>query len=401
MVLLAGVLGVPWQDLATDPRASPLTYRRASTLDWDLFAPRVGQDYAVARARDPLMVESFTPREGVHPITEEVLSPPEAGYLANSINGHEWNTANRDVEYACIFGLPEPTSDLTLPAIRVCELETICGMDDGSDAWKVCQRRIDGCSCVSYGNSYAGSPWSNGNRPECQDSHGSYSTTQRFGKAYPSLRQLQVLRGFYETTQSDNAIVASACPKDLSANVDAPGYGYNPAMELLLSRVGEKLAPKCLARKLPVDPDGTIACRVIEAIPPSADQGWCNCAANQRLAVEAAAGNRVRGALESQGLCGVKPRPSCAEFCLCELQPLGDEPQAGAMCLNEPNVERTSPLPGFCYIDPAKGLGASELVSGCPADEANRQLLRIVGNGNGTRYQAAPAPGWVYLDCEE
>jgi hypothetical protein len=207
LVFLSAIVGVPWQDLATpatlnDPNA--LEYLSASELAaqgrWDWITG----DFTKPPA-DPLMVESPEPRTGTHPL-DPALSPqpPTAGEGANPANGHEWNahqTSAGDLQYACVFPLVPP---------------------------KDCSSASGGCDCktnVGFDQS-----------PLCQDGS-SYSTTQRYAKGYPGLRQLQVLRDL-----GQNAVPASICPKITdSAN---PFFGYNPAAEALVRAI----APRLVAR---------------------------------------------------------------------------------------------------------------------------------------------------------
>jgi hypothetical protein len=63
-------------------------------------------------------------------------------------------------------------------------------------------------------------------------------------------------------------------------------------------------------------------------------------------------------------------------------------------CQNEAEIETRSTVPGFCYIDPAQGIGSKSLVASCPANQQRK--LRIVGDGADRR---APAPGWTFIAC--
>ncbi len=150
------------------------------------------------------MIESVTPRTGTNPATGEPLAPPGAGPGANSVNGHEWDiTTHVDLQYACIM-------PLTLP--RDCS--TV------ADA---------GCDCKSAGD-YG---YEDAN-PLCQDpTTGQYSTVQRFAKAYPGTRELQLLQALGE-----RAVVGSACAKTVTGSVRDAGYGYNPAFTRTIDRLG-------------------------------------------------------------------------------------------------------------------------------------------------------------------
>jgi hypothetical protein len=397
-VFLAGVVGVPWQDLAVDGALSatvPLKYRLASELNWDLFAPKDD----VTPPLDPLMLEQTAPRTGTQPITKEPLAPPTAARLANSINGHEWNTSDKDVQFACIFSLDQPIIAGQPNALRVCDLATACGADDGSDAYRICARRFDGCACtLSPAGATQKGPLDPtvSLSPLCQAGDGQYGSTQFFAKAYPGLRELQVLRGFFgiSTYSRNNAIAASICPKDLNAaNAAGPGYGYNPAMRALVDRLKDNIGGTCLPQPLVADATtGKVPCALIEAITPEgAAEGSCDCAAKQRDAVDATTQQSMRALLERRGTC---VGTSCNNFCFCRLRQLLPGTTAGDACLNDLNATRTTNPPGFCYVDPPNH-GNAALVADCDAGE--KRTLRIVGNtalGLG-----APAKGPVFYTC--
>ena len=399
-VFLAGVVGVPWQDLATEAAlaaSAPLKYKPATELNWDLFAPK---DDTTA-ALDPLMIEQSAPRTGTHPITGEALAPPTSARLANSINGHEWLTSNKDVQFACIFSLEQPIAAGQTSAKRICDVTMECGAPADTDEYRVCSRRFDGCSCtLSSSAATSKSPLDPtvSLSPLCQAPDGQYGGTQYFAKAYPGIRELQVLRGFYEasTYSRNNAVAASICPKDLNfANAASPGYGYNPALRALVDRLKDNIGGTCLPQPLVVDAtSGKVPCAVIEAITPQgAAEGSCNCAAEQRDAVDAATQQTMRSILARRGVCS---GTSCNQFCFCRLRQLMPGTPAGDACLNDPNANtnaNTNP-PGFCYINPPT-FGSAALVSDCDANE--KRTIRIVGND--ALGLSAPAKGPVFYSC--
>ena len=140
------------------------------------------------------MVESTEPRVGVE--------------LANEINGREYATdqgsgTHDDLEYACIFPLTQP---------RDCA---------GAG-------RNDACDC-------GGTEF---DKPLCEQRPGldAPGTMQYWAKAYPGLRQLQVLKEYGE--QSSNAIVASICARNVS-NDTLPDFGYRPAIASIVERLKE------------------------------------------------------------------------------------------------------------------------------------------------------------------
>jgi hypothetical protein len=189
LVLFTGILGVPWQDLANDANSLSTGYRQATLIDWGLV---VGDAQAGTLPLDPLMVESVTPRSGVHPPTGDELSPPSAPTpLANPVNGHERIIAGQDdLQFACIYPRPTPLS---------CE--------GGA------------CDCV---------PPDIETNPVCQQEDGSYGGVQRFARALPSIRPLRFLQGLGE-----RAAVASICAP-VTAGTAQPTFGYKPAVDAML-----------------------------------------------------------------------------------------------------------------------------------------------------------------------
>jgi hypothetical protein len=194
-VVLAAIVGVPWQSIAQDPQDLGAGYKASDELDWDLI---LGDPKANFEPLDPLMVESIEPRTGVHPVTGEELASPGRG-LRNSINGSEFlNPARNDLQYACIFELPEPI-DCSLP------------------------ENASGCDCKDAQQS-----------PLCWNG-ASYGTTQSYAKAYPGRRHLSVLRGI-----GSQAVLASICAPNLT-NPNAADYGYGPALDALMRRMALNL----------------------------------------------------------------------------------------------------------------------------------------------------------------
>ncbi len=202
-VVLSTITGVPWQLIATQDSlapTAPLALMTPAELiasgTWDKLVPKGNTP-----PTDPHMVESPLPRPG--------LPGPSAGLLEDPMHGHEWDVAKAfgapqgpgDLQYACIFKLPEPRD---------------------------CTSAIGGCDCVTAGPK--------GSSPLCQETNGAYSSIQRYGKAYPGLRQLEVTRQL-----ADRGIVGSICPKTLEGSIRDSGFGYNPVFEPLLTRLRASL----------------------------------------------------------------------------------------------------------------------------------------------------------------
>jgi hypothetical protein len=349
LIVLGGIVGVPWQDLATpetleEPRR--LDYLSASELEqegrWDIL---LGEPSAGVAPRDTLMVESVDPRTGsglpqAHPLVPgATIGASTATSLTNPINGHELEpTTTRDqLQYACIFPLREP-----LP----CD-----GLEPSS------------CPCSAQYSAY--------NSPLCTGASADADGVQTHGKATPSLRQLEVLKGVGEA-----AVVGSICPKNTLPEGGSPAadpeYGYQPFVRSLLARLGASLSPRCLPRTLAPSPSNPkqVACGIVEVTP--APGGSCDCAASGRAVPAADVATAVREVMTESGLCGQTGAASCGDYCLCGIEQLSGAELASCQG-GEPGV-----TPGFCYIDPARGFGSEEAVASCP--ETQKRLLRFTGD---------------------
>ncbi|HVZ36701.1 MAG TPA: hypothetical protein VG963_29935, partial [Polyangiaceae bacterium] len=219
-VYLAGIVGVPWQDIAASAAADggalpadTLRFKTAAELASSDWARILGNPEASPPqpAGDPLMDESTARRAGVAP---------------GGANGREYATdpttpgTPDDLQYACIFPLTEPRS--------------CAGTNDSS------------CDCAEQRD----------DQPLCEQHPGvdAPTTTQYWAKAYPGLRELEVLKGF-----GDNSIVASICARNVT-DLAKPDFGYRPAIASIVDRLGEQLARRCLPRPLDVRADGSVPC---------------------------------------------------------------------------------------------------------------------------------------------
>ncbi len=343
LIFLAGIVGVPWQDIATDETLddpAALEYLTAPEItSRGIWSQILGDPSTNTPPSDPFMVETNLERSGTNPRTGIALVNSDSNNpQANPINGHEYKIPNQDdLQYACIFPLGES---------------------------KDCTTAED-CDCLAEDSGLGLAA----NRPLCNPpGGGAPTTTQHFAKAYPGLRHLHVLRDF-----GDNSIVASICPKvTTSANPQGdPNYGYNPAVSAIISRLKEVLGGRCLPRELvPDEETNQVPCAMIEAV--GAEQA-ANCAdlvgrADVNEKVDAA----VRQQLAETGLCGGNTSIPCSSYKLCEiLQHEGDKLNA---CQNDASFSD----PGYCYIDPGKDIGDPSFVEACPATE--KRILRFVGD---------------------
>lgn len=329
-IVLTGIVGVPWQDLATPESLTggQLRYMTPEALAtegrWDVV---LGDPASLVAPTDPLMIESPNPRAGTNPITSDPLAPETStDPTENPINGHEYvNNDNGDLQYACIFPLETP---------RVCT---------GGD---------QACDCTDSDLPK--------NRPLCNPpGGGAATTTQYYGKAYPAPRILQVIRGL-----GSRAMPASICPRTTAGNPASPGFGYNPAVDAVIRRVEAGLGASCVD-ELSADVDTTLSCRVLEV----GAQG-CDCDQPGRRALPEAVQAEVD--VELAALCAQRG-DDCADYCACEIVPLTGDAKTACMTEVEPSTGD-----GWCYISPGQGIGSEELVEHCPEDR--QRTVRVIGS---------------------
>jgi hypothetical protein len=332
LVFVAGIIGVPWQDIALDPTDLGKGYLDANELVQRNVWPKILGDPNASPPvppADPHMIESIAPRMGPG------IQPTTAGPNADPFNGHEWNTAmstfspGGDLQYACIFPLKVA---------------------------KTCSERGD-CDCYVPPGADPATP----RNPLCQDvTTGTYSSTQGRAKGYPGIRQLQVLQGIGE-----QAVIASICPAE-SMDPMKSDYGYRPAIAALIARLRIVLGGRCLPRVLDVSPDGRVPCVVIEAYTPGKDE-MCDCKNKPgRVAAEPAA---------------ITPEVQQYGTCFCEITQLHDgddrlHPNAGTICETMVSPPGDEPA-GWCYVDPTQTQNTAqcEIVKGC--QPPNRRIIRF------------------------
>jgi hypothetical protein len=350
LVYLAGIVGVPWQDIADDDSLTGpgLHYLTASELTerarWDVIVGDPGASPSVAPT-DPFMLETPEDRTGLavpqqNPIAPDVklVSASSSDPRANVINGHEQlNVGQRDLQYACTFPLDIP---------RNCD-QSVADADRG-------------CDCFEEDRRF--------NRPICQPPGGGPAgIVQRYAKAFPGLRHLQVLKEV-----GDSGIVASICPKVLDK--ESADYGYNPAVEALNSRIADSVFRRCLRRALPFDEAGRVPCEVVQAFPKPV-AGGCACDDLGMTALDDPGLSRaVQGRLQQLGQCGSND-PTCEGLCRCALPQL-----AGSQLTACQNDASELSSVGFCYLDDERGepnIGRPALLADCPQGE--HRDLRLLG----------------------
>src|SRR5262249_37821522 len=106
LVFIAGIVGVPWQDLARDPNNLGLGFKNfdelslkdnTGTSTWDKIRGDP-TNYPSAWPKDPHMIETWDARPGL---------PTAMSGMTDPINGHEYSIPKHDdLQYACIFDLP-------------------------------------------------------------------------------------------------------------------------------------------------------------------------------------------------------------------------------------------------------------------------------------------------------
>jgi hypothetical protein len=353
-VFLAGILGVPWQDIATtETRSDPTRLEYLTASDLGRFDPAIGADRwqlilgdpsTLMPPLDPFMRESVGSRAGQNPLTGHAIVAESSVDPKATLNGHERDTNGMDLQYACTFPLAVARDCSQVPP------GTRCDCREGRPTDPICQPPTGGIG----------------------------GTTQYFAKAYPSLRELDVLR-----QHGANSVVASICPKTLSGVNPELEFGYRPAIAGLIKR----LHCANLDGDFETDPGsadyGTVNCRLIGVTEPT---GQCACNGVTRLLPGEAEQAVVRRKLETLGLCGRNTGKDCAAFCACEVpQTRGAGLEA---CQNDSSEAPRDPdssqaVNGWCYVDPANGFGSPSLVQDCPA--ANPRNLRVLGS-------AAPQP---------
>lgn len=420
LVLFAAMTGIPWQDLATPEtlhQADALKYLSARELAgpvdidgekqsytyWDLILGKPGKHaestYCQERARDngtfedpecgavpvlprdPFMVESIEPRTGRADLSSQTNERAKVSLTSsptwNSINGHEYNTGagtapNNDLQYACIFPL---------------------GPFDGEKTAEVCDSNVSSCDC--------GASSAEADKPLCRPSPGAAATGGQFwGKAYPSTRTLEILKGFGE-----DAVTASICPKVTDSS--NPDFGYNPAVAAIVDRLAEKLGGECLSTSLVRDDKtGQVPCVVVETRSKIQRGGGAqdlDCGLSGRLPVTDEIHDALLDQLEESGVCYFESTPkdkrtgnvACDSYQMCSIRQLEVSSVEGQYCLNSPLADSGSPgEAGYCYIDEAQG--NPNLLGECTPNA--KQRFRFVYP------QSAPTPQsatTLYFVCDD
>jgi len=343
LVFFAGIVGVPWQDIARDKTDLTKGFKNANELQaavdasgyntWDII---LGSQKTDGLPLDPLMRESIQKRTGTNPITGDTLvdaSTPNA----NPINGHEWTIPNDDLQYACIF---------PLPAI---------------DQRDCTNANLTACDCFEANN----------DNPLCQadPNNNNAPTLQVRAKAYPGTRPLSVLRDL-----GDQGIVGSVCPAQIADDTQVD-FGYRPAIGAIIDRLKSVLGGQCLPRTLTTDAEGNVPCLILEA--RNVQGGACVCDPNKARA-------EITDDAKLKAVEIAKSDPAAAKAgwdCFCEItQVTGAERTACQEDPVDPPLVNGNPVNGWCYVDPGANVNHSaDIVASCPENE--KRIIRFVGEG--------------------
>jgi hypothetical protein len=366
LVFIAGLVGVPWQDIARKNDAGDpdlLNGKNASgevvggfqdgaelvqNGTWDIILgdPSCYHTDPGCLPADPLMIESVNQRSGTNPVTGEPLADG-SNPLGNSVNGNEYTVSgNDDLQYACIFGLPTIRDCATNPGAA-------CDCIDGNTDNPLCCNPASPGSCA----------------PDM------FGTTQYSAKGYPGIRSLQVLKNV-----GLQGIVASICPAQLGDQGQFD-YGYRPAVGAIIERLKQALGGQCLPRTLTANGQGQVPCIILEALRTN-DNAACQvaCAKAGRTGEPIPLDNpAVQAALED-------PLAATGQWnCFCEiLQLTGADLDACQTDISETPVNANGDaVNGWCYVDATTvpPTGNPDIVADCP--ETEKRIVRFVGEGQG------------------
>ena len=413
VIFLAGIVGVPWQDIGYKDANGNLVYIPVTDPSW-VGAPAAGGVAPITPAPATGIWTNIygDDNNNIVPADVHMVESLEArpGITANDNIEHEWNTAYQDLEYACIFPLPQSKA---------------CACDSNKSDYSSCKyQNPNDCCDLNFSVDGRGTTQPTGgtpfNKPLCS------GNTQVNAKGYPGLREIAVLHDYAtQAPVTGNSIVASICPADVKTTSDkgGAGYGYNPAVAALVTRLKEKLKGSCLPRPLQVKSDGTVPCSVVEVVSMS-DMSGCDAFCTDNLRVPVSSTDPMRQAvlesMKSTKLCDSSTTSPCSEMCLCELGQESDlkdpwqQTNDLTNCQNADEGTVDQLYPGYCYVDPdllaADGVTHlagtnTALVDNCPSTQ--RRILRFAGNDptgvgpTGVHGVAVPLSGaMVYTACQ-
>jgi hypothetical protein len=389
LVFFAGITGVPWQDISTTDswQGRGLTYMTAQELiDNGRWAVILGDPSNNTPPTDPFMIEQIDPRPkgAQNPLIPSITIQPSDTTTPNQINGHEQDVlpVRDDLQFACIFDLGTPYT----PA--------------------QCAADSDGCDCNA--------DEFDKHSPLCQGTTAMADGSQIKAKAYPGVRQLQVLKDF-----GLNSIVASICPKNITSQggsmASDPDYGYNPAVAAIVNRLKEALTVKCLPRPLAPATEGAdvgkVPCAVVEVTPmltdsngnytQCADPTCMNSGRFQLTGDSAKVVPAARQYLQQNGICDGHGEIPCANECFCGLNQFTNTDTSNDLTVCQ-TMSDPGTMFGYCYVDPSAATtaatdpnsdggttitaneqslinGETNLVKDCQPTQ--KRILRFMGDG--------------------
>ncbi len=310
LVFFGLIGGVPWQLLTEDP--TNLTAGNNKPFKTSLG----NEDWARIIGKDPFAYDFA----GINPLMVESLS--DRKIPADDAHTREWDTKNKDLQYACTFPFPDSPSSPN-------------GKKDCTKA-----EFKGACDCA----------------PEEQptDSPLCEGTTQTKGKAYPTVSELVVAKALGE-----QSVVASICPR--SNDKSNEDYGYRPAVRSIVDRLKNALANQCLPQPLVADPEGKVPCLILETLGVEGPQGSA-CDASKGLKQPDAA---VLAKFREQQLeaAGGDAGIDLTKFPVCEVIQLTQGQLKNGSCSE-------SDVAGWCYVSGAAAGGS------CP------QAIKFSPGGN-------------------
>jgi hypothetical protein len=404
LVFLAGIVGVPWQDIArqnaqgapdllkgldaekkerggfknADEMVQPIAGKDYNTWDLILGNP---QNYPAQEAlpKDPHMIETTEIRTGANPITGDALVPPSK-HLGDKINGNEWDIPKKDdLQYACIFNLVKVDAQGNIsPDKRDCSTPGVYA----------------GCDCEDKMN----------DSPLCEVNPASGAPTDQLrAKGYPGIRELQTLKD-----AGPQGIVGSVCPAQMT-DKNGSDFGYRPAIGAIIDRLKQALGGQCLSRTLTPDKTGQVPCLILEASKVE-DSKIADCNACK------SAGHNAVGDDHQPAVKAITDQyPTAGYNCFCEITQLTNAAATQDHVVTQTECQKnydqngyqlcacqwTDPkapvqsggkdVDGWCYIDETSGIGDPKVVEKCP--ETEKRLIRFVGAGQ------AKAGATLFITC--
>lgn len=339
-VKLLTLTGVPWQYVAKSSRAEDELHVLTPADDrGEMWERLIGSS---EEGPDVRLTQSIDPRDG--------LPGPDAVPFADPLISHEFENPLRDkLQHSCLFPLPTPTR---------CDDPGICE-----------------CIWVDGQEQYPGNP-------VCEDTDGSPSEEQHYGRAYPAPRLWSVAHAL-----SERAVVGSVCPKShVGVGADAGeaehhvgDQGYLAALAALWSAEGGASCERPLAlneRGLPKD------CTVVEIVSKQ-----LACGAPGRADANAQIAEAVWQSMLEQGSLtdGFGRQLDVAQInrddlAVCELSSLDgtstDSSTPLYQCIHDVRPTINSEH-GWCWL--SEGEANEELLSDCASSERNR--VRILPTG--------------------